>query len=323
MMAIGEAGQYLAMGLVAVAVFATLVSLALPYLRSDKAAARLKYVSGERDMLREDRRRKLKEENDHGVRDVSDGFASEVVERLNLQKYLSEENTRDRLKMAGLRSRGHLMTFLFFRFAMPLILFVGSQAFMFLVDDFGKPAMARLGIGIILALIGYYLPGVYLKNVITKRQQVMQRAFPDTLDLLLICVESGMSIEAAFGRVASEIAITCPEMAEEMSLTTAELSYLPERRMAYDNLAKRTGLEGVKAVTTTLVQAEKYGTPLAHALRVMAQENRDMRMSLAEKKAAALPPKLTVPMIVFFLPVLFVVILGPSILKVMMMNEGG
>jgi tight adherence protein C len=108
-----------------------------------------------------------------------------------------------------------------------------------------------------------------------------------------------------------------------MSLTTAELSYLPERRMAYDNLAQRTGLDGVKAVTTTLVQAEKYGTPLAQALRVMAQENRDMPMSLAEKKAAALPPKLTVPMIVFFLPVLFVVILGPSILKVMMMNEGG
>jgi tight adherence protein C len=135
--------------------------------------------------------------------------------------------------------------------------------------------------------------------------------------LLLICVESGMSIEAAFKKVSEQIGSQSVALAEELTLTTAELSYLPDRRQAYDNLAKRTDLEGVKSVCMALQQSERYGTPMASALRVMAQENRDMRMAEAEKKAAALPPKLTVPMILFFLPVLFVVILGPAVIKVM------
>ena len=142
-------------------------------------------------------------------------------------------------------------------------------------------------------------------------------AFPDALDLLLICVESGMSIEAAFTRVSTEIGQQSVELAEEFALTTAELSYLPERRQAFENLARRCGHSGVKAVSAALNQAEKYGTPLGQALRVTAQENREMRMQEAERKAAALPAKLTVPMIVFFLPCLFVVILGPAIIRVM------
>jgi tight adherence protein C len=145
----------------------------------------------------------------------------------------------------------------------------------------------------------------------------IRRSFPDALDLLLICVESGMSIEAAFRRVSQEIGAQSVALAEELTLTTAELSYLPDRKMAYENLAKRTGLEGVKSVCMALMQAERYGTPLGNTLRTMAQENRDMRMSEAEKRAAALPPKLTVPMILFFLPVLFVVILGPAAIRVM------
>ena len=153
--------------------------------------------------------------------------------------------------------------------------------------------------------------------LIQKRQQAVSRSFPDALDLLLICVESGMSIEAAFNKVAEEIGTQSIEMAEELMLTTAELSYLQDRRLAYENLGKRTGLPGVKAVVTSLIQSERYGTPLGTALRVMAQENRDMRMQAAEKKAAGLPPKLTVPMILFFLPVLFVVILGPAAIRMM------
>ena len=137
------------------------------------------------------------------------------------------------------------------------------------------------------------------------------------LDLLLICVQSGMSIEIGFKRVAEEIGTQSLALAEELTLTTAELSYLEDRRQAYENLAKRTNLDGVKSVCMALQQAERYGTPLAQALRVMAQENRDMRMAEAEKKAAALPPKLTVPLILFFLPVLFVVVLGPAAIKVM------
>ena len=148
----------------------------------------------------------------------------------------------------------------------------------------------------------------------------IKRAFPDALDLLLICVESGMSIEAGFKKVSAEIGSQSIPLAEELTLTTAELSYLQERQQAYENLAKRTNIDGVKSVCMALQQAERYGTPLGQTLRVMAQENRDMRMSEAEKKAAGLPPKLTVPMILFFLPVLFVVILGPAGIRVSQMN---
>ncbi len=143
----------------------------------------------------------------------------------------------------------------------------------------------------------------------------MRRSFPDAMDLILICVESGMSIEHAFRKVAGEIGIQSIEMAEEFALTTAELSYLPDRRQAYENLGLRTGVDGLKQVSTVLIQAEKYGTPLGQALRIVSQEGRDQRLMEAEKKAAALPPKLTVPMIVFFLPVLFAVILTPALIQ--------
>ena len=170
-------------------------------------------------------------------------------------------------------------------------------------------------------MLGFYLPDVFLNNTIARRQQSIMRGFPDALDLLLICVESGMSVESAFQRVATEIGVQSAELAEEFGLTTAELSYLPDRRMAFENLAKRCGHAGVKAVATALNQAERYGTPMGQALRVASQENREMRMSEAEKRAASLPAKLTVPMIVFFLPCLFVVILGPAIMKIMHMSH--
>ena len=156
------------------------------------------------------------------------------------------------------------------------------------------------------------MPEVYLNNTMTKRQVSMRRAFPDSLDLLLICVESGMSIEHAFRKVAGEIGSASVALAEEYTLTTAELSYLQDRRVAYENLAIRTGLDGVKQIVTVLIQSERYGTPLGSALRVVSQESRDNRLMEAEKKAAGLPPKLTVPMIIFFLPVLFFVILTPA-----------
>jgi len=178
-------------------------------------------------------------------------------------------------------------------------------------DEVGRFVPVTTGGGKAL-FIGSYLPNLFVENLAQKRQQAIKLVFPDALDMLLICVQSGMSVEAAFGKVAKEIASQSMELAEELSLTTAELSYLQDRRQAFDNLGKRTGIPGVKAVTTALIQAERYGTPVGQALRVMAKENRDIRQAEAEKKAAALPPKLTVPMILFFLPVLFVVILGPA-----------
>jgi len=152
--------------------------------------------------------------------------------------------------------------------------------------------------------------------LVKRRQTSVKQAFPDALDMLLICVQSGMSIEAAFQKVSGEVGPQSLELAEELSLTTAELSYLQDRRLAFENFGKRTGIPGIKAVATALIQAERYGTPVGTALRVMAKESREMRMADAEKKAAALPPKLTVPMIIFFLPVLFIVILGPAMIQV-------
>ena len=172
-------------------------------------------------------------------------------------------------------------------------------------------------------MAGFYAPNLYLKNRIDKRRASIMQAFPDALDLMLICVEAGMSIEAAITKVSQEMGPSSIDLAEELSLLSAELSYLPDRRVAYENLGKRTNHPGVKAVATAMTQAETYGTPLANALRVMAKENRDLRLSAAEKKAAALPAKLTVPMILFFLPVLFIVILGPAILNVIDMMKAG
>src|SRR6267154_853345 len=195
------------------------------------------------------------------------------------------------------------------------------------VEDFNlgkwlaqEAARQKITMCIGAAYLGLQAPMMFLKNAISKRQLSIKRAFPDALDLLLICIESGMSIEVAFRKVSTEIVTQSVALSEEFTLTTAELSYLQDRKVAYENLAKRTGLEGVKSVCLALQQSERYGTPLGQSLRVMAQENRDMRMNEAEKKAAALPPKLTVPMILFFLPVLFVVILGPTFIKVAAMQ---
>ena len=191
--------------------------------------------------------------------------------------------------------------------------------YVFVIAHMDNSLTVKLGICVGAAYLGLYAPMLFLKNTIGKRQLSIKRAFPDALDLLLICVESGMSVEVAFRKVATEIVTQSVALSEEFALTTAELSYLQDRKVAYENLAKRTGLEGVKSVCLALQQAERYGTPLGQSLRVMAQENRDMRMNEAEKKAAALPPKLTVPMILFFLPCLFIVILGPTDIKIMMM----
>lgn len=308
--------ENIVMLLTAVAAFATILTLTGPLLSTDKLSTRMKYVSTEREAMRARARESMAQEKTR-LRHTPKGFIKEVVEKFASGRALENADIREKLRQAGFRGPGPMYTFVFFRFVMPPILFVLTLLYLVFLNDFGLPPVARFAASCGAAFIGFYLPNVFVQNVIARRQDSIRKAFPDALDLLLICVESGMSIEAAFQKVATEIGTQSVELAEELGLTTAELSYLQERRQAYENLAKRTGLPGVKAVSTSLIQAERYGTPLGQALRVMAQENRDIRMSEAEKKAAGLPPKLTVPMIVFFLPVLFGVILGPAIIKVM------
>jgi tight adherence protein C len=230
------------------------------------------------------------------------------------------EDVRDKLKMAGLRGQAPLVTYMFFRVAMPIIIAVVALVYLFVIADYEYPALVKIGLAVGAGYAGFYVPNMFIQNLMQRRQTSIKNAFPDALDMLLICVQSGMSVEASFGKVSNEVGSQSLELAEELSLTTAELSYLQERRQAYENLGKRTGIPGIKAVATALIQAERYGTPVGQALRVMAKENRDMRMAEAEKKAAALPPKLTVPMIIFFLPVLFVVILGPALIQVFKYN---
>jgi len=303
--------------LTGMAVFATVLTVAAPLFDNDKLKARMKAVGQERDKLRAAQRSTLLA-NETRLRDKpKTDLMSQLVEALNLRRIFEAEDSRDRLRQAGLRSERHLVVFLAVRFVVPIMLaaFVFIYSSTVFADRLG-PSMRLVATAVGL-VVGYYLPNVLLKNLVKRRQDSIKKAWSDALDLLLICVESGMSIEPAMQRVAREIGTASVPLAEELTLTVAELSYLQERRKAYENLGKRTGLPTVKSVVTSLIQSERYGTPLGTALRVLAQENRDMRMSEAEKKAAALPPKLTVPMILFFLPVIFVVILGPSVILVM------
>jgi tight adherence protein C len=306
--------------LAAVAASATAYTLIMPLLAGEGLSKRMKAVANERERIRQRERERLGKNEKVSLRQTPRQLVSKVVDDFNLTKWLAQESAVEKLVMAGYRGHAPYVTFLFARAVAPIVMLVGSVLYVFVISHLEKSMPVKIGICLGCAYGGLQAPMLFLKNAISKRQLQIKRAFPDALDLLLICIESGMSVEAAFRKVAVEIVTQSIALSEEFTLTTAELSYLQDRKVAYENLAKRTGLEGVKSVCLALQQAERYGTPLGQSLRVMAQENRDMRMNEAEKKAAALPPKLTVPMILFFLPVLFVVILGPTGIKVAAMQ---
>src|SRR3954447_6488400 len=312
--------RFMTMLLAAIAASATVYTLMMPLFAGEGLAKRMKAVASERERIRQRERDRLPKTQKDSLRQTPKQLVSKVVEDFNLTKWLAQEAARDKLTMAGYRGHAPYVTFLFARAVTPIVLFIGAVLYVFVIANLDKSLPIKLGICVAAAYLGLQAPMLFLKNAISKRQLSIKRAFPDALDLLLICIESGMSVEVAFRKVSVEIVTQSVALSEEFALTTAELSYLQDRKVAYENLAKRTGLEGVKSVCLALQQSERYGTPLGQSLRVMAQENRDMRMNEAEKKAAALPPKLTVPMILFFLPVLFVVILGPTGIKVAAMQ---
>jgi tight adherence protein C len=310
--------EHLIMVLSALSAMGVVLTVAWPWIARDQLAERVRFVKNERRVLH----RRGQPRNPASAAGRSQLFAKEpnrifagIVERLSLARLTDESGTVLLLRMAGLRGRAPLVAFLASRLIAAVVLPVIAFVYIAFVvrPDLPLPAvgaMASAG-----AIVGFWLPKLYVRNLIAKRHNSLQRSWPDALDLLLICVESGMSSEAAFRKVAEEIGPQSKELAEEMSLTTAELAYLSDRRQAYENLGTRTGLDSIKATVIGLIQSEKYGTSLGQMLRVLAKESRDFRMAAAEKKAAALPPKLTVPMIVFFLPVLFAVIATPAVLQ--------
>jgi tight adherence protein C len=302
--------------LASLAAFGTVIAIASPFFETDKVAGRMKLVLDERDKLKTLQKQQLSGNQAKLREKPKGGIVNQLVTSFNLKKIFEADSSREKLKRAGLRTENNLMTFLALRLIIPIVLALvvfiyASTAY----ADKVEPNM-RIVAAIVALVVGFYVPSIGLSNMIKKRQASVKKAWSDCLDLLLICVEAGMALEPAMQRVAKEIGSQSIALAEELSLTVAELSFLQDRKKALDNLSKRTGLDTVKSVVTSLIQSEKYGTPLGAALRVLAQENRNDRMSEAERKAAALPPKLTVPMILFFLPVIFVVILGPSIINV-------
>lgn len=229
---------------------------------------------------------------------------------------LSKDNADllKKLKVAGFRSREAINNYIVAKATLPIASFLITALYCHLL--FNKKVqveiilLASFGLG----LVGYFAPDMFIKNRITKRQRIISRAWPEAVDLLLISVEAGMSVEAAFRKTTYDLNRQWPELAAEFSITTAEMSYLQDRKQAFQNLSERIALDEVKGVISVLIQTERYGTSLGASLRVLAQESRNLRMRLAEQKASALPPKLTIPMIVFFMPILFTVIAAPAII---------
>jgi len=300
----------------AISVFLSVVLVTWPYLMPDTLGARMRQVRDEREAIRKRERSKLFGNESPSLRTEPKKIFKDLVHRLNLLGELNDAAIVKKLRMAGFRGQSPVVTFIAARVILPAVMFIVVSFYTFVVlKQLPYPFFMKLTGVMTITLLGYYAPWLYVRNRIGKRQKAIRRAWPDALDLLLICVESGMGLESALAKVAEEVVGQCPELAEELTLLTAEMSYLPERAKAYQNLAERTGLEAVQALVISLAQAEKYGTSVGLSLRVMAQESRDQRMSAAEKKAAALPPKLTVPMILFFMPVLFAIIIGPAIIQ--------
>jgi tight adherence protein C len=297
-----------------IGVFVTMVALGRAFVPHDPMAARIKSHQQRRQHLL------------HQILtvDAPEGTAKQdfvqiirkLVERLKLTRGDDARKTTDKLAQAGWRSRDMLAVYLGARFLMP---FVAGAGALFVVTMMGENlsmigSVSAAGAGV---LVGAYLPVLLLKNAISRRYQKLRRQLPDALDLLVICAEAGLSLDAALTRVAREMGPSAPELSDEVGLTAIELGFLPNRRQALLNLVRRADLPPIRAVINTLTQTERYGTPLAHSLRVLAAEFRDDRMMKAEEKAARLPAIMTVPMILFILPCLFVVLIGPAIIQVM------
>jgi tight adherence protein C len=313
-------GQFLALLFAALGCAATILVVIVPMLQTDNLSRRIKAVSSERERIRlRERERLAASQNSQGkmqLRAKPSTTLKNLVEALNLTSWLSTEKAKETLARAGFRGAGAEYAFVTFRLFAPIAFALLAAIYIFVIAKWTQPLLMRLCFVMVAMYLGVKAPELYLRNATQKRQKSLERAYPNTLDLMLICAESGMSIEHAVRKVSAEVGVESIDMAEELTLLAAEMSYLPDRRTAFENLNGRTGLESIRSLSTVLIQSERYGTPLGAALRVLSQESRDQRMNAAEKKAAALPPTLTVPMILFFLPGLFAAILTPAAIQI-------
>ncbi len=244
-------------------------------------------------------------------------FMRSVITRLNLLKGEHVAKITDRLMQCGWRGKDAIVIFLFFKLCLPFVVGGVSLVGVYALANVDLPPMVKVLAALVGVIIGAYLPEIFVRNAAQKRRAEMLKGLPDALDLMVICTEAGLALDAALTRVSRELSKSSPELADEFGLTAVELGFQPERRIALKNLIKRTDMPTIRGVVNTLIQTEKYGTPLAQSLRVLAAEYRDERMLKAEEKAAKLPATLTVPLIVFIMPSLFVVLLGPAILRAM------
>lgn len=311
-----SSADWLRPAFIGLAVSCSLIALAWPYLQRDQFQIRFRKLQEDRQT----RQGEFVREQDEDINGHSATLVKRILKFLarisDVIKLTSDEEVTRLLRMAGFRGPSALTNFQAFRVVFPVLLFAILLFYVkvifyvdlpipFLTFTIGTPSC-----------LGYYIPLLFVKNRAMKRKKAMVRAWPDTLDLLLIAVEAGMSTEAAFRKTANDMIRYSKEIAEELTITTAELSYLHDRKQAFANLAERTDSDEIRATTTALVQTERYGTSLGSSLRILAEESRSLRMREAERKAAALSPKLTVPMVIFFLPVLIVILIIPSLIRI-------
>jgi len=300
-------------GMVGIAAFLIVVSVWRALLLSDPMTPRLKALARRRQGLREEllttRKRpgELSAERVHQMRSV--------VDRLNLMRGKATEKVTEKLENAGFRSRDATIAYVFCKLVLPIITAIGVVLVLYVIGAYNMAPLTRAGVSGVIMLLSAFGPDIYLRNKIDKRRKNLQMGLPDALDLMVICAEAGLSLDASLARVARELGPAHPDLADELGLTSIELGFLPERSKAMENLARRCGLASIRGLVNTLQQTERYGTPLSNSLRVLSSEFRNDRMMRAETKAARLPAVLTVPMVIFIMPALFVVLIGPAIIK--------
>jgi len=296
----------------AVAAFFTVFAVWQGLLVRDPLGARARSLGKHRETLKSG----LLKSRANGFRRVETmTLMRSIILRLNLLKGKHVDKVAERLMRAGWRSKDAVVMFMFFKLSLPFV-FGGLGLFaVFALTSAELAPVFKVLVAMAGVVAGAYLPEIFVSNVVQKRRILLQKGLPDALDLLVICAEAGLALDAALTRVASEMQHSSPELADEFGLTAIELGFQPERRIALENLIRRTDMASIRGVVNTLLQTEKYGTPLAQSLRVLAAEYRDERMLKAEEKAAKLPATLTIPLIVFILPTLFIVLLGPAILR--------